>query len=314
MVNLKIKLPQDFFEEKTEYGFTVDVERKKIWAVELDLLNEFDRVCKNHNLTYMLSFGSLLGAIRHKGFIPWDDDVDVIMKREDYDTLLKIGPSEFQHPYFFQNPITEKSRYFRPHCQLRNSLTTGLIKGDEEREINRGIFLDIFVLDKMPSKKVSKHYQRAFSLCVLAEYLMRCRNYSRTTSLSFGMPMKSIVQWLIGHIIPMDNSKYFQIWNWHESRYKNRQCDALVQSLRHDRYRVYSDPSIWDKVVETDFETLRVTIPARYSDLLRLWYKDWETPRNIPCVHNGMTASADISYIDYLKQSTNEESTDNRSI
>lgn len=314
MIDLKHKLPTDFFEEKVECGFTVSVERKKIWAVELDLLTEFDRVCKKNKLTYMLAFGTLLGAIRHKGFIPWDDDIDVVMMREDYDKLLKIGPIEFQNPYFFQNPITENSRYFRTHCQLRNSITTGMIQGDEDREINRGIFLDIFVLDKIPSKQVSKHYQHAYSLCILSEYLIRSRNYSQNSSFSIRMPLKSTIQWIVGKLIPMNNAKYFRLWNWHESRYKNRKCDALVQSLKHNRYRIYSDPTIWEGTIETDFETLKVTVPARYVDLLKLWYKDWETPRNVPCIHNGMRASADISYVEYLKQHTNEESSDNRSI
>ena len=75
MVELKIKLPDSFFYEEERDGYWVSSEIKELWAVQLDLLNEFDRVCKKYNLKYILDFGTLLGAIRHKGFIPWDDDL-----------------------------------------------------------------------------------------------------------------------------------------------------------------------------------------------------------------------------------------------
>ena len=76
--------------------------------VELDLLAEFDRVCRKHGLTYFVDSGTLLGAVRHKGFIPWDDDIDLIMQREDYERLVQIAAQEFQHPYFFSDSL------FRP--------------------------------------------------------------------------------------------------------------------------------------------------------------------------------------------------------
>lgn len=300
MVDLNYKLSPDFFREEDICNFHVDPERKKIWAVELDLLCELDRVCKKHDLTYVLSFGSLLGAIRHHGFIPWDDDIDVMMHREDYDKLMKVGPKEFTHPYFFQNPITENSRYFRTHCQLRNSLTTGLISGDEERNINRGIFLDIFVLDKIPSRRAETHYRNAYLLSVISEFLIQCREFSNNNKFSLRFPYQSVLKWIIGKIIHMDNALYFKLWNWHESIYKSRKCDSFVQCLSPKRYRIYDTPAIWSGVEWVDFETMKVPVPSHYNELLTLWYNDWKTPQNIPCVHNGMKASAEISYIDFL--------------
>ena len=73
------KFPVDFFLEEIRDDFFVDENRKKIWAICLDMLMQLDNVCTKHNLRYFLSYGSLLGAIRHNGFIPWDDDLDVVM-------------------------------------------------------------------------------------------------------------------------------------------------------------------------------------------------------------------------------------------
>ena len=151
MVDLKIQLPEGFLDEEVRCGYLVNHEMKKAWAVMLDLLAEFDRVCKKHNIRYFASGGTMLGAVRHKGFIPWDDDIDVMMERTDYEKLCKVGPSEFKHPYFLQNKYTD------PECpdimsKLRNSETTAFFGVEEHgfMKYNKGIFMDIFPLDKIP--------------------------------------------------------------------------------------------------------------------------------------------------------------------
>ena len=81
MLPIKIAIEDSFFEEEDRCGYLVSQEMKKIWAVELDLLNEFSMVCENHQLKWFVHAGTMLGAIRHKGFIPWDDDIDVVIHR-----------------------------------------------------------------------------------------------------------------------------------------------------------------------------------------------------------------------------------------
>ena len=93
-------IPSNFLEPEIICDFYVDEKRKKIWAIGIDLLIQFDIVCRRHNLRYSLAFGTLLGCVRHHGFIPWGDDVDVVMPREDYESLKKYK-SEFETPYFF---------------------------------------------------------------------------------------------------------------------------------------------------------------------------------------------------------------------
>ena len=99
---INLKISNTFFDEEIRDGYKVSREMKKIWAVELDLLNELNRVCNKHNIRCMAWAGTMLGAIRHKGFIPWDDDIDIMLFRDDYEKLCEIAPSEFTYPYFFQ--------------------------------------------------------------------------------------------------------------------------------------------------------------------------------------------------------------------
>ena len=116
-------LPESFFEEEVICDFKVDLTRKKLWAISLDLLFKFDEICRKHHLNYSLAYGSLLGAIRHHGIIPWDDDVDVFMLREDYE-VLKTLKDEFQPPYFLQIP--GEDGYLYSYAKVRNSNTTAL--------------------------------------------------------------------------------------------------------------------------------------------------------------------------------------------
>lgn len=80
-----------FFEAEERCGYHISEKMKKVWAVELKLLDYFDQLCREHNLRYYIAYGTLLGAVRHQGFIPWDDDIDVVMFRDDYEKLKVIS-------------------------------------------------------------------------------------------------------------------------------------------------------------------------------------------------------------------------------
>lgn len=116
----------------------------------LDLLNEVDRICKKHHIRYWLSSGTLLGAVRHKGFIPWDDDLDVEMFEEDYDKLMKVLPDELPENLALQCHETDPN-YFFPYAKLRdrNSYLEEFCIYDRYFK-EQGIFIDIFPLVKIP--------------------------------------------------------------------------------------------------------------------------------------------------------------------
>ena len=129
MVPLKLHIDPSFFLEEERNGFVVSAGMKRIWAVELDLLNEFARVCEENGLKWFAHAGTMLGAVRHQGFIPWDDDIDLLMPREDYERFCRLAPTAFSHPYFFQNEQTDRIRKRRPSSKTRKIIVIHTIKG-----------------------------------------------------------------------------------------------------------------------------------------------------------------------------------------
>lgn len=92
-----------FFEDEVRDGFFVPAEMKHAWAAELEVLSEVDRICKKYNIQYYADWGTLLATVRHEGFIPWDDDLDIVMKREDYKRFLEVAPKELPEGYSVYN-------------------------------------------------------------------------------------------------------------------------------------------------------------------------------------------------------------------
>ena len=136
-------------------GYEVSADIKQLWSVELEILEEIDRICRKHNIVYFADWGTLLGAVRHKGFIPWDDDIDISMLIDDYEKFAEIVKKELQWPFFYQSIDTEHG--FTPyHVKVRKSDTTGATRWeiDNAKSWNKGIFVDIFPLFPITENEV----------------------------------------------------------------------------------------------------------------------------------------------------------------
>lgn len=110
--------------------------------VEFDILVEFDRICRKFNLKYFLFSGTLLGAVRHGGFIPWDDDIDVAMPINDYYKFVKICKTELGEDYFLQTYNTDYVNFW--YAKIRKNNTTMLESGFENVNMHHGVWIDIF--------------------------------------------------------------------------------------------------------------------------------------------------------------------------
>lgn len=132
---------------------------KQVWQVEQEILDVIHEVCTKHNLRYTLAYGTLLGAVRHRGFIPWDDDIDLIMPRDDYEKLLSIWNSCAPEGYILQN-IRTNPDYTNTFSKVRKNHTTFLQDEAETAKLyHKGIFVDIFPADHVADKKLSNTAQ-----------------------------------------------------------------------------------------------------------------------------------------------------------
>ena len=167
-------VPSSFLQEETICDFFVDSTRKKVWAIELDILIEFDRICKKHGLKYFLMCGTLLGAIRHKGFIPWDDDIDVAMPRDDFNKLNTLQ-EEFKHPFFLQTPLTDKE-FAGSHTCIRNTNTSAISPIIRFQKMNHGLFIDVFALDHFVPEGAEERFAEINQLNIENGTFMRLTN------------------------------------------------------------------------------------------------------------------------------------------
>lgn len=263
---------EPFLQEEVRCGHTVSAEMKRVWAVQLDLLAQFSQVCEKHGLCYFLDGGTLLGAVRHSGFIPWDNDVDVIMPRADYDILCGIAPKVFQHPYFFQTALTEPG-LFRTHAQLRNSTTTGYISADKDLPINKGIFLDIFILDGLPASPALLRLHKQ-AVCLGRKFLWLAYNADYSHHSFFKRICLRMLHFLLS---PIPFSSFFRFYDKKILAAYSRNHPKTVGDLTlgwHEN--VFWDAAWFSDYRYMTFEHLSLRVPIGYDAVLRRQYGNYQ--------------------------------------
>lgn len=282
MVELKsIDLPQAFLEEENRDGFLVDKKRKQVWAVELDLFAKFISVCNKYQLKYYADAGTLLGAVRHNGFIPWDDDMDFVMFRDDYDKLCDIGEKEFEYPYCFQ---TEDAGFgtIRGHVQIRNSCTTGILFNaiKKKQKVNQGIFIDIFPMDNLPCASERKDYWREL-------YVLRDR----------------AKKYLDEHLIADKEifSQYCLDFENCLKRYAKVKTPKIAL-LSYEINKKVGNRLIkdYENSIEMPFEFMKINVPTGYRNVLRIIYGSWSKPKRVSSDHEDVFFDTDKPFYEYL--------------
>ncbi|MBQ4569943.1 MAG: LicD family protein [Ruminococcus sp.] len=245
---------------------------RKLQLTELEILRELDRVCRKHNLRYYVVGGTLIGAVRHKGFIPWDDDIDVSMPRKDFDKLCRIAKEEFADDFFLQTRKTDKNCYFY-YAKLRKN---GTYFGEDKFEhttLHKGIFMDIFPLDYIPDNKaLQKIFFRGFSC--LTGFI--CSKEKTTEFLYKNMSLPFIVTFRFLQCI-LPKCLLLGMRNLIGKLSNALSRKQLLASLSgfHGYPGEIAPEKWWGEGCDIEFEGLTVRAPSEYHTLLTHMFGDY---------------------------------------
>lgn len=288
MIPINLEYDPKFLEEEERDGYLVSAEMKKLWLVELNILNKFIQVCEKNSLTYWADAGTLLGAVRHNGFVPWDDDIDVIMPRVDYEKLYEIGQDEFKYPYYLEY-VWNGWGFFLKIKRLdttRISVRKGVVPNFEKKMIQRFppcISIDIFSLDNCPDTQEERQkYYRAF-LTMLRNNIAIGRVFSKC---SFNEnrfdKFRKIMDYTLDNYTII-SKKY----NSKTTEYVYNSCIPYYH-LRDGFVRKMTD---YEGFVYKPFEMLDLKCPVGYENILDVIYtqrtgKPWNEPVKNLGMHN----------------------------
>ena len=233
-------------------------------TVLLELLKEFDRVCKKHNIPYIVFCGSAIGAVRHHGFIPWDDDLDVSLLREDYERLLALPHSEWGEAYYLQAEFSD--HWPMNFSKLRKNNTTCLEKyHPKDPASHQGIYIDVFPCDNAADTEKKRLRQFRASRVVVAKALNR-RGYETNSR------GKKLVM-AICRLLPM---KLFYTYAKGSKLKNSEYVHTFLACTSKPKKGIYRREWFTERV-EMEFEDMKVPVSAHYHDLLTTMYGDYMT-------------------------------------
>ena len=244
-----------------------DVKLEKIWEVELEILDEIHRVCTENGLRYSLAYGTLLGAIRHKGFIPWDDDIDIMMPREDYDRLREIWRTKAKDGFILEDE-TMFDDYVNNFAKVRKDHTTFLqFESERTCSYHTGFFVDIFSGDRLAPKGLKRKIQyAAFALSLLFN-----RSY---TSGAGGM--RGLAERFLLTVVPKRLHARTSLFFGRFSRRWNGDQNAPVVFPNDPTSIVrYYPHDLFDHLALAPFQGKTYYIFRDYDTVLRLRYGDY---------------------------------------
>lgn len=269
-------------------------EFRRMQQLELGMLIDFDRVCRKHNIKYTILAGTLLGAVRHKGFIPWDDDADIGMLREEYEKFKKVKDELTPEICYYQDHTTDPS-YRWGYGKLRRSGTEYVRVGQEHLKCKTGIFVDVFPLDDCPQSVIGQIFQDFYCFC--------CRKilWSEVGRVS----CKGFYKYWYTLLSKMPTSIPFTLLGLYTNKSRNNN-NKLVRTLcytsigklyfKHPLKQRYGLPKRWFiDCTEYDFEGIRLMGSRNYDEVLSFWFGDYMTlpPENQREQHSA------CSYIDF---------------
>lgn len=238
-------------------------EINELQKIQLSMLKDFDAVCQKHRISYQLFSGTALGAVRHKGFIPWDDDIDVVMLREDYERFFDSASKELDsNKYYVQREFSEHWPMF--FSKLRLNGTTYIEKyHSHDARIHQGIYIDIFPCDNLSDNRLIQKLQYIASKIVIAKSLY-ARGYETNSTVK-----KCFMQFC--RILPTEPFKRLCIRRNDSSSLKVHTFFGGGKKIERSIFlREWFEQS-----VKMRFEDSEFPVSAHYDEMLRVMYGDY---------------------------------------
>ena len=303
-----MKLKKNFYDEEIICDYVVSEEMKKIWAINLELMSVFKKVCQKHNLKFFMGFGTLLGAFRHQGFIPWDDDVDIIMPRSDFEKLKKLN-NEFKEPYFLQSSESDKDFWHRGMMKLRDSRTSCIEKHSFFSDFNQGIGIEILPLDYC-SDEAKKNERNSIIISTLQKVLWAKhykKDYLKNIDNAKEIPR---FEWLLYRIISKFLNGNFlkkRLLNISSKHKKGFYCSIYTSYNNSNKYTLFKSEDFIESI-NMKFENLIFPAPKGFWSCLEQQYGE-AFMKNSPSIcrkpHHPAIWSTEESYFSYKKRFTN---------
>lgn len=248
---------------------------KKIQEEELKVIKEFVRICDKYQIRYFAVFGTAIGAVRHQGFIPWDDDVDFGMLRKDYEKFKKVAPKEFGGKYALAGPDC-KQKYYNFVSKMYKKGTRFATNYDHGN-FEMGINIDIFVFDYLAEGERERRWQMRKALALRSLYMTKNVNFFTSSVFTEGNFIPRLicgVLYYVWKIIPCTNAWLCGKWKANAIKYGGT-SEVVTQ---------FNDTGIWESrihmddlfpLVEVPFEDIHVKLPKNYDKVLREMYGDY---------------------------------------
>lgn len=241
---------------------------EQIKKLQVRMANEVKKICEKYELTYFLDGGSMLGAVRHKGFIPWDDDLDIGLPREDYYKFLEVAPKELGEEYFLDNFYTnpENGLVFSKIRLLGTEFVE--LKCNHNAKHNE-IFVDIFAYYDVSDNKIIRKIE-GLIMSLLSQALMSKSGYKVWAGDGVLKRIKFIPTDILG--ILLTKKRMHKCINY----FFNKHRDTKVWSIHAGtEYGRYISKNVFDKYIDTSFEDSVFKIPEKFDEFLEITYGDY---------------------------------------
>ncbi len=277
-----IKLEDDFYKEEIRCGFRVTEKRKRVWAVLLNMLHEFDTFAKKYNLKYYAGYGTLLGAVRHKGFIPWDDDVDVVMTRDEYMKMESYAREYFTgkeiggRRLVFEDAYSENGVIKSYFSKIRDCETTMAEPGMVKNGTWAGISLDIFPIDAMYDGTEGTLKNSLIRSELWLGFVHGAKGGVEAIKHILGG--ESILgDVLLGRICSLSMDERMRMFENHSLSMwgSSKRVGDMITDLKYNGER-NSDLSSWQGTCELPFEDMMLPTPIGWDAILSAEYGDYQ--------------------------------------